>query len=264
MAAEEKKDIILVIDDEPDLREMVQYQFQARGFEVMTAENGLVGLERLKEAAPDLIVLDMNMPKMGGLEFYQRICDQNNRPKYPVLVLTARANLEQLFKDLDIHGFMTKPFDIEELIKQGETIIKKTKRLFVKSDQRDLAGPRNICIVDDDGEALKQISLALLEAGYRVDSARSGTSAIEKMMADPPNLALIKLGLKDISGDIVVFRLKRMSKTSDVKSILYTPRKEEHDAKVLEKLGEKEGVVAIVEYTKCDDLINAVDRALQR
>lgn len=96
MIADQKKDIILVIDDESDLREMVQYQFQARGFEVISAANGLEGLDRLKEVTPDLIILDMNMPKMGGLEFYQKICDQNARPKYPVLVLTARANLDQL------------------------------------------------------------------------------------------------------------------------------------------------------------------------
>lgn len=261
--ADQKKGIILAIDDEPDLREMVQYQFQAKGFEVITAENGLEGLDRLKEVTPDLIILDMNMPKMGGLEFYQKICDQNARPKYPVLVLTARANLQQLFKDLDIHGFMTKPFDIEELIKQGEMIIKKTKRLFVKIDDRHLTRPRNICVVENEGEALKQISLALLEAGYKVDSAKSGTSAIEKMMMDPPDLALIKLGLKDIAGDIVAARLKRMSKTSDVRCILYAPKTDQLNLKILEKVGEKGEVAAALGYEQYHELVDAIDKVLQ-
>ncbi len=263
MTDEQKKDIILVIDDEPDLREMVQYQFQARGFEVAGAENGLVGLERLKEITPDLIILDMNMPKMGGLEFYQKICGQNNRPKYPVLILTARANLEQLFKEFDINGFMTKPFDIEELIRQGETIIKKTKRLFVKTVARDVTRPRSVCIVEDDGAALKKISMALLEAEYKVDSAKSGAFAIEKMMADSPSVALIKLGLKDISGDIVAARLKRMAKTSDIKCILYAPKTEELDLKILEKIGEKEGVTAVLGYNQPEEIVEVVDRVLQ-
>ena len=259
----ENKNKILVIDDEPDLREMVQYQFQAKGFEVFTAEDGLVGLERLKEITPDLIILDMNMPRMGGIEFYHKICGSDNKPKYPVLVLTARANLEQLFKELDVNGFMTKPFEIDQLIKEGETIIKKTKRLGPVSIERDLTKPRSVFIAEDDSEAFKKISVAFLEAGYKVDSAKSGTSAIEKMMMTPPDVALIKLGLKDIPGDIVAMRLKRLSKTSDVKTVLYTPKSDQSNLTVIRKIGEKEGITATVEYMNPDELIEAADKVLQ-
>ena len=259
----EQKNKILVIDDEPDLREMVGYQFQARGFEVFTAEDGLMGLERLKEITPDLIILDMNMPRMGGLEFYQKICGADNKPKYPVLVLTARANLEQLFKELAVNGFMTKPFEIDLLIKEGETIIKKNKRIGPLSVERDLTKPRSIFVAEDDSEAFKKISIALLEAEYKVDSAKSGTLAIEKMMMTPPDVALVKLGLKDISGDIVAMRLKNLSKTSDVKVILYTPKSDQTNFAIVRKIGEKEGIAATVEYITPDELIEAVDQVLQ-
>ena len=259
----ENKNKILVIDDEPDLREMVGYQFQARGFEVFTAEDGLVGLERLKEITPDLIILDMNMPRMGGLEFYQKICGGNNKPKYPVLVLTARANLEQLFKDLAVNGFMTKPFEVDQLIKEGETIIKKTKRLGGVGVERDLTKPRSVFVAEDDSEAFRKISVALLEAEYKVDSAKSGTSAIEKMMMAPPDVALVKLGLKDIPGDIVAMRLKNLSKTSDVKVILYTHKSDQTNFAIVQKIGEKEGITATVEYMNPEELIEAVDKVLQ-
>ncbi len=114
---------ILLIDDEIDLQQLVKIALKLKGYHIETANNGLEGLEKLETVKPNLIILDMNMPKMGGLEFYQKICDQSNQPKYPVLVLTARANMEQVFKGLNIDGFMAKPFEIDELLQRVDTII---------------------------------------------------------------------------------------------------------------------------------------------
>lgn len=258
--ATSKKDIILVIDDEPDLREMVQYQFQAKGFAVIAAANGMEGMEKLRTITPDLIILDMNMPKMGGIEFYQQICGPDGRPKYPVLVLTARANLEQLFKDFDIDGFMSKPFDVDDLIKQGATIIAKAKRGITKSMRRDSGAPKRVFVVENDPEALKQIEAVLKKSGCVVESAPSGAIAIEKMMASPPDVALIKLGLSDVAGDIVAFRLKKLSLTCDVTLILYVPVTDQLDADVLDLIGEKGRVATIVKYSSHAELAEAVGK----
>ena len=251
------KDIILLIDDEVDLLEVIQYQFEAKGYEVVTAQDGLEGLERLKTIVPSLIILDMNMPRMGGVEFYQEICI-DNRPKYPVLVLTARANMEQLFRELDIDGFMAKPFDIEKLVEEAETIIKKKSQLNIDQASQSREGIKTIFIVENDTDAFNKISLSLLDAGYKINTAKSGTTAIEKMMADPPDLALINLSLTDLSGDLVVQRLKRMPKTMDIKFILYTPKNVHHHKIVLEKLGEKDGVVKCIEYSSTQDLLDSI------
>lgn len=114
---------ILVIDDDVDLRELIKLTLKCRGYDVAMAGNGLEGLERLKTLKPDLIVLDINMPKMGGVEFYGMICDPQGKPRYPVLVLTARANMEALLKQFDIQGFMPKPFEIDDLLKKVASII---------------------------------------------------------------------------------------------------------------------------------------------
>ena len=111
--------LILLIDDEQDLVDMIGFQLRARGFRVDTAPDGRAGLERLKTVKPDLIVLDMNMPNMGGIEFFQNICDEHSNPRYPVFVLTACTNMmiwNTLFADSKIEGFMPKPFEIEQLI----------------------------------------------------------------------------------------------------------------------------------------------------
>jgi len=114
---------ILFIDDEVDFVEMMKFQLEKEGYIVVPASNGEDALEKLEQIKPDLIILDINMPKMGGLEFYNRIITQHGRARYPVLVLTARANLDGLFKEIKAEGFLQKPFEIGNLIGEVKRII---------------------------------------------------------------------------------------------------------------------------------------------
>lgn len=115
---------ILIVDDEIDLAQMIGFQFKANGFQVQTAGDGFKALECINTFKPDVIILDINMPRMGGLEFYKKICGPNGKPLYPILVLTARANIQELFKDLHIAGFMIKPFEIDQLVNEVNRIVK--------------------------------------------------------------------------------------------------------------------------------------------
>jgi len=116
---------ILLIDDDIDLQQLTKITLKTRGYIVETANNGLEALSKLETLRPVLIILDMNMPKLGGLGFYQKICNGQDRPLYPVLVLTARANLEQLLTQMNIDGFIAKPFEIDELVRQVDAIVEK-------------------------------------------------------------------------------------------------------------------------------------------
>jgi two-component system response regulator MprA len=117
--------MILLIDDDIDLQQLTKIALKSRGYIVETANNGLEGLSKLEIIKPDLIILDMNMPKLGGLGFYQKICNGKDHPLYPVLVLTARTNLEQLLTQMNIDGFIAKPFEIDELLRKVDAIIEK-------------------------------------------------------------------------------------------------------------------------------------------
>ena len=145
---------ILIIDDEIDLVQMIGFQFSAKGFDVKTASDGLVALEIVHHFKPDLIILDINMPRMGGIEFYSKICNASGKPLYPVLVLTARANIKGLFQDLQIDGFIIKPFEIDQLIHEADLIIKKRGLQAPQSKSGILNEPRKICIVDNDQKIL--------------------------------------------------------------------------------------------------------------
>ncbi|MBI4309554.1 MAG: response regulator, partial [Candidatus Omnitrophica bacterium] len=227
---------ILIIDDEADLAHMLGFQFKAKGFEVRTAGDGLAALQIVHEFMPNLIILDINMPRMGGIEFYSKICGSHGRPLYPVLVLTARANIKGLFQDLEIAGFMIKPFDIDHLVYEAEVIIKKKSQSASKLPAGFSARPRKICVAEHDQNVFNQLTGLFLNAEYSVVPARNGAMAIEKMMKDVPDAALVQLGLPDIPGDTVIFRLSQMAKTMEVKFVLYTPRTVEHDYEVMERI----------------------------
>jgi two-component system chemotaxis response regulator CheY len=253
--------IILVVDDDDNLRKLIGYQFKAKGYEIVNAVDGIDGLEKLETVKPDLIILDMNMPRMNGIEFYQKILDDNKKPKYPVLVLTARANMEQLFRELDIDGFMAKPFEIDELIEEAQLIIQKSDREYVSPGLRELGETKEVFIVDNNQEDVKEIGSIFLSAGYKVTIADSGTSGIEKITIDLPALVLVNLSLVDISGNMVVERLKRMSKTEDINIILYVKETGKHDKAIMENIAKNSNIIDFVEYSNSDELLKAVDRA---
>ncbi|MCD4781849.1 MAG: response regulator [Candidatus Omnitrophica bacterium] len=258
-----KKKTILIVDDEKNLRKLVGYQFKAKGYEVVDAVDGLDGLDKLQTANPDLIILDMNMPRMNGIEFYQKILDDNKRPKHPILVLTARANMEQLFRELDINGFMAKPFEIDELIEEAQIIIQKSDREYVSPGLRKLGEIKEIFIIENNQEDVKEIGSTFLGSGYKVSTANSGTSGIEKISVDLPALVLVNLSLVDIPGDMVVERLKRMSKTKDINIILYVKRTEKHNKAIMENMAKKASIIDFIEYSDPDELLEAVCRVYQ-
>jgi DNA-binding response OmpR family regulator len=253
---------LLIIDDEEDLRDTIEYKFKASGFKVVTAVDGLDGLEKLKTVKPDLIILDMNMPRMNGLQFYQKITGKDEKPMYPVLVLTARANMEQLFKDLDVDGFMFKPFELDELLKETETIIKKHSGLVRRERGSDELRAKKVCIVENDQKVCKDLAIAFLECGYIVNSAQSGASAITRNTMDVPDVVVISLWLNDIAGDVVIGKLKRMNKTKDVKYILYTSRCGE-DTEITREISQKTGVDRFVVFRNENEILDAADSLFQ-
>ena len=208
---------VLIIDDEEDLCDTVGYKFQSNGCHVVTAADGIDGLHKLETLKPDLIILDINMPVMNGLDFYHKIKGTEEKPKYPVLVLTARANMEQLFRDLDVDGFMAKPFELDELFQTAENILKKYSGSIAAEDGSGQIRARKVCIVEKDPAVFNALAVAFLERGYVVNSAQSGASAIKRITMDVPDIAVVALELTDLTGDITIGKLYRLTKTKKCK-----------------------------------------------
>lgn len=258
----DQKRIILVIEDDVDVQQLLKMSLKIKGYQVETANNGLEGLEKLKRISPHLIILDLNMPKMGGLVFYQNICDSSNKPKYPVMILTARANMTQLFQDLVIDGFKTKPFEIDELLNEVEAIIYKRFGYIVKKIKiNGVERQAKVCIVESDPEETKKITEVFLKAGYQVYAVSNGYDAIDYIYMNLPDVALIKLSIYGVAGDELITQLKNTPRTRHVKFILYTGKETEITV-VVDQISRKYGIDRFVHYTYLHQLLKSTDELL--
>ena len=104
---------ILVVDDDPDLRDFLRLMLTSMGFEVTSAANGQEALEVMEGRCPDLILLDMKMPVMNGWEFCRALECRDARP--PIVVLTAAPDPAARAAEAHADGWLGKPFEYAEL-----------------------------------------------------------------------------------------------------------------------------------------------------
>jgi two-component system KDP operon response regulator KdpE len=106
---------ILVVDDEPKIRMFIRANLEARGYEVSLAEDGAEAVEEAARILPDVIVLDVNMPRMDGIEACRKIREWSNTP---IIILSVREGEKDKVRALDegADDYVTKPFGIEELL----------------------------------------------------------------------------------------------------------------------------------------------------
>ena len=105
--------LILVVDDVPDNVEMLQMRLESQGYEVVTAGNGEEALAKTRELLPDLVLLDVMMPKMDGIDTVKQIKADASLPFIPVILVTARADAKDVIAGLESGGddYLTKPVD---------------------------------------------------------------------------------------------------------------------------------------------------------
>jgi DNA-binding response OmpR family regulator len=117
--------MVLVADDDPSIHKVLRLNLELEGYTVASAFNGEEALERLAEARPDLVVLDVMMPALDGLEVLRRIRANAATADLPVILLTARSAEEDMWEgwQLGVDYYLTKPFDIEELLRTMERLI---------------------------------------------------------------------------------------------------------------------------------------------
>ena len=126
---------ILVVEDEPNMVAGLRDNFEFEGYEVITARDGIEGLERALAESPDLVVLDVMMPRMSGLEVCRQL--RAKRASIPIIMLTARGQEVDKVVGLELGAddYVTKPFSIRELLARVRAILRRTAVVPKNQDQ---------------------------------------------------------------------------------------------------------------------------------
>ena len=121
---------ILLVDDEPDLIELLEYGLQQAGYRVVTAADGAEGLRVAEEERPDLIVLDIMMPRMDGIELTQRLREDAQLRLTPILMLTARIEEGDEIAGLEAGAddYVTKPVSPKKLASRVRAMLRRVAR----------------------------------------------------------------------------------------------------------------------------------------
>lgn len=116
--AENTKKKILIVDDEPDIVETLKFLIESEGFESIIAMDGEEALRKAKDENPDVIILDVMLPKINGYKVCRLLKFDNNYKHIPILMVTARSQQEDkvIGEETGADEYITKPFDINELL----------------------------------------------------------------------------------------------------------------------------------------------------
>ena len=161
---------ILVVDDDPQIREILSLALERAGFDCVTARDGAEGLQQAKTIAPALAVLDIGLPEMDGLELCKAIRRESD---LPILFLTARDDEVDRILGLELGGddYVTKPFSPRELVARVRAILKRTGGgALVEVEDTDmlqigrlsLVPESHVCKVDDQNVTLTSTEITIL------------------------------------------------------------------------------------------------------
>jgi len=148
---------ILIVEDEPNMVAGLRDNFEFEGYQVITAPDGVAGLERALSESPDLVILDVMMPRMSGLDVCKQL--KSKRPAIPIIMLTARGQEVDKVVGLELGAddYVTKPFSIRELLARVKAVLRRSGNA-PKRDEKFSFGEVEVnvrsCQVTRKGKAL--------------------------------------------------------------------------------------------------------------
>lgn len=121
---------VLVVDDDPVILELLRLNFEMEGFEVVSACDGRAGFDRAVTEAPDLVISDIMMPNVDGLEMLQQLRADPGTAELPVVLLSAKAQHNEVQRGLDLGAddYVTKPFDPLELLDRVNALLAQPRQ----------------------------------------------------------------------------------------------------------------------------------------
>jgi DNA-binding response OmpR family regulator len=107
---------ILIVEDEPDLVLMVKARLESEGYEVYSALDGIEGIKKARAIRPDVILVDIMMPKLDGYSMVHRLKEDDMTTGIPIIVMTIKETMKELFKKIGVNHYFTKPVNMKDLL----------------------------------------------------------------------------------------------------------------------------------------------------
>jgi PAS domain S-box-containing protein len=174
--------IILIVDDETHIRQLLRQELETKNYQVAEAQDGLEAIQQVKQLRPDLIIMDVMMPKMNGFDAIAVLKNDPQTMDIPIVVLSIVEDRERGYR-LGVDRYLSKPIDIELLLEEIGKLLSQgvsTKRVLV---------------VDENLSTVKTLGQVLQNRGYNVVEALNGEEFKEKALSMQPDLIIASANL---------------------------------------------------------------------
>ena len=250
------KQRIVIAEDDALLRDVLVEKFEKNGFIVDRAEDGVVALEKMNAAKPDILLLDMLMPRKGGMEVLEEMNASEALKGVPVVVISNAGQLKEAerVRKLGARDFVIKTvFDPQEVLEkikhilenpnepQGEWVVRNqnitgagaittTNTMPEETKPTSAATPKAFVLVVEDDKFLRELLVRKLTAeGFDVENALDGETAFGILANKTPNIILLDLILPNIDGFEILARVRKDAKTEKTPVIIFSNLGEKAD-----------------------------------
>ena len=165
---------VLVVDDEPAIREYLRQELEPEGYIVQEAENGLDAIAKAKELMPDLVILDVMMPIMNGFDAAAVLKNDPKTMKIPIVILSIIEDLERGYR-IGINRYLKKPIEAEVLLNEVATLVSRE------------GTKKKILLVNQDPQAINTLTQTLHSAGDTIVEVCDGKNCIARAMVTQPD-----------------------------------------------------------------------------
>jgi CheY-like chemotaxis protein len=201
---------VLVIDDDPSVRDLMQRYLSKEGFRVETASGGEEGLRLAGELRPDVITLDVLMPEMDGWAVLTALKADPELASIPVIMLTIVDDKNRGYA-LGVSEYLTKPVDRERLV-------------AVLHKYRSVPPPLHALVVEDDAATREMLWRVLEGEGWTVAEAENGRVALERVAEEQPALILLDLMMPEMDGFEFVHELRKHGAWRSIPIVVVTAK----------------------------------------
>lgn len=249
--ADQKK--ILIVEDEETLLKALEHKLTLDGYQVVLARDGAEGLSQIKDGHPDLVLLDILMPKIDGFQVLEQLRTEGIIPNLPVIIVSNSGQPVEIDRALKLgaRDYLVKAeFDPEE-------VVVKVRKVFNGGEPAAAAAPAasdvsilppsaasgassgktKILIVEDDQFLRDLMERKLVKEGFDVETAIEGEMGLQKIQSWHPDLVLLDIILPGLDGFSILEKVKKDSATSGTPVILLTNLGQRDDVEKGLKLG---------------------------
>ncbi|HEY6562129.1 MAG TPA: response regulator [Polyangiaceae bacterium] len=240
----------LLVDDSELIHKHTRPLLEEAGYTVLQAWDGSEALELVRSQRPDLVITDVEMPKLTGFELCQAIKENSETASIPVVICSSLGEASDLERGFNAGAddYLIKPVIAEELISRVHSLLAT----------RMISTRERVLVVDDSAAIRHLVADCMRRQGFRVETAVDGQDGLEKAVREPPDLVLTDYDMPRMTGFELVLALRKDPTTRDVPLVMLTARDSRRDQAQMRAAGLTSYLVKPFTTDKCIAIVERV------